>query len=51
MIADAYATTLCVMPWDSAIEIFKKTPEITGVIVRYDGTLFRKEGSRSEIFS
>lgn len=51
MIADAYATTICVMPWDSAIEIFKKTPEITGVIVRYDGVLFRKEGSRSEVFS
>ncbi len=51
MIADAYATTLCVMPWDHAIEMFKKTTEITGVIVRYDGVLFRKEGSRSEVFS
>ena len=51
MIADAYATTLCVMPWDYAIEMFKKTPEITGVIVRYDGVLFRKDGSRSEVFS
>lgn len=51
MIADAYATTLCVMPWEHASKMLKKTPEITGVIVRNDGTLFRKEGSRSEIFS
>lgn len=48
---DAYATTLCVMPWDMAIETLKKTPEISWVLVRYDGVLFQKEGSRSEIFS
>jgi thiamine biosynthesis lipoprotein ApbE len=50
MIADAYATTLCVMPWELACEILKKTPEISGVLVRYDGALFQKEGSRSEVF-
>jgi hypothetical protein len=39
------------MPWERAIDTLKKTPEISGVIVRYDGIIFQKEGSRSEIFS
>lgn len=51
MIADAYATTLCVMPWDLATYTLEKTPAISGVIVKYDGVLFRKDGSRSEVFS
>lgn len=50
MIADAYATTLCVMPWELARETLLKTPEISGVIVRHDGAIFQKEGSRSEVF-
>jgi FAD:protein FMN transferase len=50
ILADAYATTLCVMPWELARETLSKTPDISGVIVRYDGTVFQKEGSRSEIF-
>jgi FAD:protein FMN transferase len=51
MVADAYATTLCVMPWELARETLEKTPEISGVIVKYDGTIFQKEGSKSEVFS
>lgn len=51
MITDVYATTLCVMPWEFACEVFEKTPEISGVIVRYDGSIFQKNGSKSEIFS
>lgn len=51
MVADAYATTLCVMPWELARETLEKTPEISGVIVRYDGTIFQKDGSKSEVFS
>jgi thiamine biosynthesis lipoprotein ApbE len=47
---DAYATTLCVMPWELAITTLEKTPEISGVIVRNDGTIFQKEGSRVEVF-
>jgi FAD:protein FMN transferase len=47
---DSYATALCVMPWERAIDTLKKTPEISGIIVKHDGTLFQKEGSRSEIF-
>ncbi len=51
MTVDGYATTLCVMPWEFAFETLTRTPEISGVLVRYDGTVFQKEGSRSEIFS
>ncbi len=51
MIADAYATTLCVMPWELASLTLDKTPEISGVIVRYDGTHYQKTGSRCTIFS
>lgn len=51
MVTDAYATTLCVMPWDLAIETLAKTPEISGVIVRHDGTTYQKEGSQAELFS
>lgn len=50
MTSDGYATTLCVMPWELAKSTLKKTPDISGVIVAYDGTLFQKEGSRSDIF-
>jgi len=50
MINDAYATTLCVMPWKMAIETLEQTPEISGVIVRYDGYIFQKVGSNSELF-
>lgn len=39
------------MPWERAIDTLKKTPEISGVIVRYDGALFQKEGSRSVLFT
>lgn len=48
---DSYATALCVMPWERAIDILKKTPEISGVIVRHDGTLFQKEGSKMQVFT
>ena len=50
MTSDGYATTLCVMPWELAKATLQKTPEISGVIVAYDGTLFQKEGSRSAVF-
>jgi hypothetical protein len=51
MITDGYATALCVMPWELAVGMLQKTPEISGVIVRHDGTLFQKEGSKSKVFS
>jgi thiamine biosynthesis lipoprotein len=51
MMTDVYATTLCVMPWDLACSTLEKTPEISGVIVRHDGALYQKGGSRAEIFS
>ena len=50
MTVDGYATALCVMPWEIAHETLTKTPEISGILVRYDGTVFQKEGSRSEMF-
>lgn len=50
MTSDGYATALCVMPWELAKSTLQKTPDISGVIVGYDGTLFQKEGSRSEVF-
>ena len=50
-IADMYATALCVMPWTLAITLLEKTPEISGVIVRHDGIVFQKKGSRAEIFT
>jgi thiamine biosynthesis lipoprotein ApbE len=50
MTVDGYATALCVMPWELACETLTKTPEISGVLVRYDGTVFQKEWSRSEVF-
>jgi thiamine biosynthesis lipoprotein ApbE len=50
MTVDGYATTLCVMPWELACETLTKTPEISGVLVRYDGIVFQKEGSKSEVF-
>ncbi len=46
-----YATALCVMPWTLAITLLEKTPEISGVIVRHDGIVFQKKGSRAEIFT
>lgn len=51
MVADSYATALCVMPWERACRCLEKTPEISGVIVRFDGILFHKEGSTMELFS
>jgi thiamine biosynthesis lipoprotein ApbE len=51
MVSDAYATTLCVMPWELAIQTLWKTPEISGILVRHDGAVFQKEGSGSEVFS
>jgi FAD:protein FMN transferase len=51
IITDSYGTALCVMPWVLACETLEKTPEIFGVIVRYDGAIFQKVGSRAEIFS
>ena len=48
---DSYATALCVMPWERAIETLQKTPEISGVIVRYDGTLYQKDGTSMDIFT
>lgn len=50
MMTDAYATTLCVMPWDLAVETLMQTPEVSGVIVRHDGVVYQKGGSRAEIF-
>ena len=50
MSTDAYATTLCVMPWEIAIATLKKTPEISGVIISHEWDLYKKEGGRSEIF-
>jgi FAD:protein FMN transferase len=47
---DSYATALCVMPWEHAVDTLRKTPEISGVIVRHDGTLFQKAGSNMEVF-
>lgn len=51
MRADAYATTLCVMPWDLAAHTLDKTSWISGVIVRYDGMIYQKEGSKCQLFS
>lgn len=39
------------MPWERAVDTLQKTPEISGVIVRHDGTLFQKKGSRMEVFA
>ncbi len=50
MISDAYATALCVMPWEKAIETLEKTPDISGVIVSAEGNIYQKEGSRSELY-
>ncbi len=50
MTTDAYATALCVMPWDLAVETLMSTREISWVIVRHDWVLYQKEGSRSEVF-
>ncbi len=50
MIADAYATTLCVMSWKSACKLLEETPEISGVLVSKEGNIDKKRGSRSEIF-
>lgn len=50
MTTDAYATALSVMPWELACSTLRDTPEISGVLVRHDGSLFQKEGSRSEVF-
>ena len=47
---DSYATALSVMSWNMACEVFKKTPEITGIIVSKEGNIFQKEGSRAEVF-
>lgn len=50
MTVDAYATALCVMPWNISCETFLKISEISGVIVWKDGNIFQKEGSRVELF-
>ncbi len=50
MISDAYATALCVMPWEKAILTLQKTPEISGVIVSVEGNIYQKEASRADIF-
>lgn len=50
MITDAYATVLCVMPWELACDTLANTPEISGVIVSKEGNIYQKEGSMSEIF-
>jgi thiamine biosynthesis lipoprotein ApbE len=50
MITDGYATALCVMPWELACETFRKTPEISGVIISKEGNVYQKEGSQSEVF-
>jgi thiamine biosynthesis lipoprotein ApbE len=47
---DSYATALSVMSWNMACEVFKKTPEITGIIVSKEGNIFQKEGSWAEVF-
>ncbi len=48
---DAYATALSVVPWEKAGDILENTPGIEGILVRYDGTLYRSRESQSEIFS
>ena len=50
MITDAYATALCVMPWELAISTLQKIPEISGVIISAEGNIYQKEGSRAEVF-
>jgi len=50
MTVDAYATALCVMPWNIACETFLKISEISGVIVSKEGNIFQKEESRSQLF-
>jgi thiamine biosynthesis lipoprotein ApbE len=50
MLADAYATTLAVMPWEIAQATLEKTENISGVIVHANGTFFQKKESRSELF-
>lgn len=50
MTVDAYATALCVMPWNFACETFLKISEISGVIVSKEGSIFQKEGSRAQLF-
>ena len=50
IMSDAYATTLCVMPWELACEMLQKTPEISGVIVSKNGNIYQKNGSRAEMF-
>jgi FAD:protein FMN transferase len=51
MIADGYATTLCVMPWQLACDMLQKTPEIEGVLISKEGDIFQSEGSKSKLFS
>lgn len=50
IITDAYATTLCVMPWELACATLEKTPEISGAIVKHDGTCYRKQDSWCVLF-
>lgn len=50
ILTDTYATTLCVMPWDTACITLEKTAEISGVIVKHDGTLYQKSGSKIQLF-
>lgn len=50
IVSDSYATALSVMPWDRAVDILKKTKYISGVLLRYDGTLFQKWDSQMELF-
>jgi len=50
ILTDSYATALSVMPWERAIDTLKKTKNISGVLVRYDGNLFQKSESQMELF-
>lgn len=51
ILVDSYATALCVMPWEIAVNTLQKTPEISGVIIRHDWTLFHKIGENVELFT
>ena len=50
ILTDSYATALSVMPWERAIDTLRKTKNISGVLVRYDGILFQKSESQMELF-
>lgn len=50
ILTDSYATALSVMPWERAIDTLKKMNDISGILVRYDGTLFQKSDNQMELF-